>query len=474
MKGCLPFSQVEQQTPSARAARLFLPFFWSSGRRVDGGHPARPRVNRHRLSTAPSVPGYANVRSVKLTRLGAMLNSLAVPEGWSVQRIRTGGQNDGWSCGLWSLYTVMLTGRYVLEAQRADVCLDQYIFTALANEGLHDKTTGDRFLHVYFRHLKDAVANEQPTYAFDFNPHQHLPRLQMIADKAHVNGKRDEKHEGGRTYAEATKCALPECTVTQDVVGSAGKKGRLIARVDHKVKDKIIVAETGAAVKESITCCEDGALEINCENAGMDWKVATQRSCEGVKAECEPVPTSNPFGCLAETTSDETETISGTTSGESRPDMKKAVDISAIFAEVVARLGADHCKLREITAECQKDVRCTANAWQIRNAWNKFKCDNSEMFKGKLIALTPIFEKIVGRLGMSNCGSKVIIEECMKDSQCRLTAQQICNAWHRFRYAKNAVKLDLSMSMHDKAEKQKCPAKLTSMRDVECVLRANR
>ena len=25
MKGCLPFSQVEQQTPSARAARLFLP-----------------------------------------------------------------------------------------------------------------------------------------------------------------------------------------------------------------------------------------------------------------------------------------------------------------------------------------------------------------------------------------------------------------------------------------------------------------
>ena len=129
-------------------------------------------------------------------------------------------KNDGWSCGLWSLYTVMLTGRYVLEAQRADVCLDQYIFMALANEGLHDKTTGDRFLHVYFRHLKDAVANEQPVYAFDFNPHQHLPRLQMIADKAHVNGKRDEKHEGGRTYAEATKCALPECTVTQDVVGS--------------------------------------------------------------------------------------------------------------------------------------------------------------------------------------------------------------------------------------------------------------
>ena len=289
-----------------------------------------------------------NVRSVKLTRLVAMLNSLAVPEGWSVQRIRTGGQNDGWSCGLWSLYTVMLTGRYVLEAQHADVRLDQYIFTALANEGLNDKTTGDRFLHVYFRHLKDAVANEQPVYAFDFNPHQHLLRLQMIADKVPVNVKRDEKHEGGRTYAEAAKCALPKCTVKQDVVHFAGKKRRLIARVDHKVRDKIIAVETGAAVKESTTCCEDVAVEIKCENAGMEWKAATERACEAVTAECETVPTSNPFGCLAETTSDETETISGTTSGESRPDMKKAVDISVIIAEVVARLGVDHCKLREI------------------------------------------------------------------------------------------------------------------------------
>ena len=322
--------------------------------------------------------------------------------GWDVKIIGDRRQRDGWSCGLWSIYSIVLTRGYLLRNDPS-MSLADYIRETMIQEqrGITNlpRVLFDRF-EAGIVHAKDIG-----------RPLVTDSKLPAAIERSHaLQAFHNADKSGDQELWQAVKSAKAHSAILQPNLSCSN-------RFD------CLSSEAGDASQDSAGEPQPVSSAMPRQTAAM----VPDHSIEGVPMQ-QQQPSSNFV-----------RPVRGRKKDLRR--ISKASSLYPIFKKMMSSLDDKMPKNFEVVQYVKEVGRSTLSDKEVISAWNNYKtkirksgdCNCKASHPTNFSHLFPIFEEMLQEAGSDFIKMSDVVKACTEDPRCSLAESQVTWAWRRFK-----------------------------------------
>ena len=345
--------------------------------------------------------------------VNTMLSCLArdmESQGWIVKSIGDGRQHDSWSCGLWAIFSVLLTLRY--RKKKVHMSLGDYVFSYMIQEQQKIKDL-PRALFDHFEagirlnvEIGMPVGSTQSDCSAVRSPFQ-LPKDIYVAESSPDEGLwkglralKRRKPRPARISKEHNLCLSNQFEALATEACEIDLQEQQLPKIEMTDEDLV----------SHLDCVKDWSTPNE-----VEAKVGDEVSCvSSVRGHVSPM------------------------SGKALHVNSIAQTLTPLFEKLLQETNNDIPKFAKVFEACA-EWQHMFSEHQMHVAWKSFKrklrAGPSCKLKCGQVAddLFPVFDDLLQENGDNCVKAAQIIESCFRDVRCKLTKPQISVAWQRYR-----------------------------------------